>query len=574
MSVFGAKIQLTVDENQSKLSGDIQRLVEQASKGTKLEIHDIEATKAINEFRKELMDTLNKMTSSGASGLQKAFSSLDNTLGGLNGKLSEIGETVGRVEAAMSSAGTAISGMADQGAASLDRLIQKLKEVDGLTGSARKKGTGSGTGTTGSTNVDAQFSAQIKQLDSMRSSIQSALNSMATNGSFDTAEIDRLRAAYNDWLVKIEEVRSAKVALSAEQSSSLQQEGAALQQQIAGMRQQQAEVKATGATLKSLSKELDSINNKELSKIADPEALQAFRDEYQALKEAIASTQASDGATQVAATAEIQAATAALREKIAAQLAAEQAANRTNEAERRAAAESEAAATREANLTRQTATLKSQITGYINQNSKAYQVYGQQIDRILNELSSGNVDTTRLAQLRAEWAGITAQAREAGVAGQTFFEKLKAGWAKFGGWSIVTKSMMTVVRGLRQMIDAVKEQDAALTELRKVTDLTAAGYDRFYQKAAQTAQEIGATVSDTINATADFARLGFNVDDASSLAEAALIYKNVGDGIDDISQSTESLISTIKAFGYEAEDAMSIVDMFNEVGKVNCPVAQ
>lgn len=56
------------------------------------------------------------------------------------------------------------------------------------------------------------------------------------------------------------------------------------------------------------------------------------------------------------------------------------------------------------------------------------------------------------------------------------------------------------------------------------------------------------------------------MDDAAALAEAALVYKNVGDGIDDVSVATESLISTIKAFGYEASDAMSIVDMFNEVG--------
>lgn len=51
------------------------------------------------------------------------------------------------------------------------------------------------------------------------------------------------------------------------------------------------------------------------------------------------------------------------------------------------------------------------------------------------------------------------------------------------------------------------------------------------------------------------------------LANAALVYKNVGYGINDISQATESLTSTIKAFGDETYDAMQIVDMFNEVGK-------
>jgi len=45
-----------------------------------------------------------------------------------------------------------------------------------------------------------------------------------------------------------------------------------------------------------------------------------------------------------------------------------------------------------------------------------------------------------------------------------------------------------------------------------------------------------------------------------------LTYLNVGDEIESIGEATESIISAIKAFGVEAEDAMSIVDMFNEVG--------
>ncbi len=63
-----------------------------------------------------------------------------------------------------------------------------------------------------------------------------------------------------------------------------------------------------------------------------------------------------------------------------------------------------------------------------------------------------------------------------------------------------------------------------------------------------------------------FARLGYTLDEAAQLADAALVYKNVGDGIEDVSQASESIISTMKAFGIEAENAISIVDKFNEVG--------
>lgn len=63
-----------------------------------------------------------------------------------------------------------------------------------------------------------------------------------------------------------------------------------------------------------------------------------------------------------------------------------------------------------------------------------------------------------------------------------------------------------------------------------------------------------------------FARLGYSIDEASEVADAAIVYKNVGDGIEDINAASESIISTMQAFGYETSDAMLIVDKFNEIG--------
>ena len=131
-----------------------------------------------------------------------------------------------------------------------------------------------------------------------------------------------------------------------------------------------------------------------------------------------------------------------------------------------------------------------------------------------------------------------------------------------------TMGIHAVIRVLRQGVTYIREIDAALTELKKVTSETASTYDNFLQTASKTAGTLGSTVADFVNATADFARLGYNLQEAANLAEAASVYKNVGDGITDVAQASESIISTMKAFGIEANDAMSIVDRFNEVGKL------
>lgn len=132
----------------------------------------------------------------------------------------------------------------------------------------------------------------------------------------------------------------------------------------------------------------------------------------------------------------------------------------------------------------------------------------------------------------------------------------------FSGYDLFYEGLEQVRKGIQY----VKDIDLALTELKKVTDETEESYAKFLRTAAKTSSVIGSTVADLTNATADFARLGYSVDESLQLAEAASIYKNVGDGIDNIEQASESIISTMKAFGIEANKSMQIVDKFNEVG--------
>lgn len=149
---------------------------------------------------------------------------------------------------------------------------------------------------------------------------------------------------------------------------------------------------------------------------------------------------------------------------------------------------------------------------------------------------------------------------------KTFTERMGGLASKFSAWLSVSQIIMALYRALKQMVTAVIEVDTAMTELRKVTNETEGTYSKFIDTAIRRSKELGSTISDTITASADFARLGYSLDETSSLADAAIVYKNVGDGINDITSASESIISTMKAFGVEAEDAMFIVDKFNEVG--------
>lgn len=151
---------------------------------------------------------------------------------------------------------------------------------------------------------------------------------------------------------------------------------------------------------------------------------------------------------------------------------------------------------------------------------------------------------------------------------KTFTERVGGLAAKFTSWLTISQVIMQVYRALKEMVSVVVEVDTAMTELRKVTDETEATYNKFLDNAASRAKKLGATLADVVTASADFARLGFGLEDAEKLADAAIVYKNVGDGIEDISQASESIIATLQAFSDEIspDEVMLIVDKFNEVG--------
>lgn len=156
-------------------------------------------------------------------------------------------------------------------------------------------------------------------------------------------------------------------------------------------------------------------------------------------------------------------------------------------------------------------------------------------------------------------------ARDLGVETENIFTKI---WERVGfnfRSMVASQGMMLLMSSFRDLYNNVKELDAAMTELKKVTDGTANTYIRFLDNASERAQKLGASLVDVVSSTADFARLGYGLEDASTLSDAATIYLNVGDDVNSIDDATKSIISTMQGFGIEAKNVMTIVDKFNEV---------
>jgi TP901 family phage tail tape measure protein len=166
--------------------------------------------------------------------------------------------------------------------------------------------------------------------------------------------------------------------------------------------------------------------------------------------------------------------------------------------------------------------------------------------------------------LRSEVLRFQTAVRIAGKTGRTFFEDLSYVADKIGVKALLGGMTFRIIAYFKQMIANVKELDTAMVNLKRVTYETNAAYDKFLSEIGVKARAVNADLIEMVNNIAEFSKLGYNLPDATRLAEVASVYSNVGDL--DLSNATDNIVANLKAFKLNADEAIDIVDKFNLVG--------
>ena len=200
----------------------------------------------------------------------------------------------------------------------------------------------------------------------------------------------------------------------------------------------------------------------------------------------------------------------------------------------------------------------------LNENSKMSSEAKAKIRAYYAEIESGNPSMS-LDKIHGEILKIYNAEVEAGRAGRTLWDTLKnSGFHQIAAQMAGMIGVYDVINVIKQAASTVTELNTQITELAKVSEQSSSQIYADFDSYADIAKKVRGTISDTIAATADWSKNGYSIPDAKQLAEVSQLYKNVGDGID-INTANESLISTLKGFQLEADQAEHIVDVFNEV---------
>lgn len=208
-----------------------------------------------------------------------------------------------------------------------------------------------------------------------------------------------------------------------------------------------------------------------------------------------------------------------------------------------------------------------EINKQIQKNPELMASYNSIVDELKTAARSGDQDLmeTTLDSTAQKVAGLKAKVQELGLEGKTVGQVFSDLFGQHFSTAIAMGALHLLQGSLQQIYQNVVDIDTAMTELKKVTNETDSTYQSFLTEAGARAKNIGTDVSSIVNATADYARLGYNLSDATKLADVSAIYYNVGDDLDSFDKATENIVGTMKAFNIQANDAISLVDKLNNV---------
>lgn len=201
----------------------------------------------------------------------------------------------------------------------------------------------------------------------------------------------------------------------------------------------------------------------------------------------------------------------------------------------------------------------------ISTNTEAYARFVDFFNTYDEKIKSKVFTQENSSQMSKDWSELKKYIQDAGLETDKLSVKLKKLFEVNIKSQLANQVINAFQQGLRQVYQNVVDIDSAMTELKKVTDETSGAYSKFLSEAGDRAKAVGSTVSDIINATADYARLGYNLDDAKTLADVSAVYYNVGDDLDSFTTATDNIVGTMKAFNLEADDAIGLVDRLNAV---------
>lgn len=210
----------------------------------------------------------------------------------------------------------------------------------------------------------------------------------------------------------------------------------------------------------------------------------------------------------------------------------------------------------------------TQVQSLTKSTEKFVDVQGRAIQVNTNFDKSGKATSATIKD-------ITKETKSAGTAIETASKQTKS-WGedfvitmgKVAKFFVITKIIQTFTQAISESYTVVKEFDDALTDFKKVSDLSGDSLDAYTEKLGGLGEAVARTRTEMVQASTEFKKSGYSDEDSAQLAQIASLYQNVADSELSAGDASSFVISQMKAFNITTDEAITIIDRVNEVDKL------
>lgn len=189
------------------------------------------------------------------------------------------------------------------------------------------------------------------------------------------------------------------------------------------------------------------------------------------------------------------------------------------------------------------------------------------IDDLIARLNNGSITLEQFNQEYRQLQELTDKDEKSfldnGTNRKSFVDNFKNMAAKFGTWLTASQVIMASVRTMKAMVKEAIAVDDAMTQMQIVTKAGSSQMEQFGETAAKVAKRTSSSMTDIIDSATTYARLGYDMNTSTNLAEYTSMISKVGDiNVADVQSAVTAIV---KAFKIDAADTAQIQSVFDKL---------
>lgn len=264
---------------------------------------------------------------------------------------------------------------------------------------------------------------------------------------------------------------------------------------------------------------------------------------------------------------------------------------RRNSQEQSALKKAQDRATEIATLDRKAADLKNRIDGYLTKytaaeksssidSRDAYQNLkkrSEYLGQFREELKTTQKDVKDLSEelkgLDGETKDDDATIKNNGDNRSSWSKNFKNTLARLSTWFSASQVLQLAVRSTRKMVEEAIAVDDAMTQMQIVTKAGSGQMEQFGETAAKVAKKTASSMTDIIDSATTYARLGYDMNTSTNLAEYTSMISKVGDiNVADVQSAVTAIVKAFKIDVTDTDQIQSVFDKLIVTGN-NLPVS-